>query len=209
MMKQTGKLTILMVAVVAIGIFALPSIMSAGAGQHTFVNATSLRSNDAAKSCLKCHATQSDDVGGELKRSDNNVFYNYSGGNKTIHSSVGCGGCHDLTRARSSDQTLYANSHTKVPRQPTCVRCHDGVYNNAITQGPLNNVWNELNNTYEAHNGFTDPGVAAVSQNIGCLGCHTRIQVTGEVSYTYSAGWQNVLGLNIGNATAGKPIITP
>lgn len=202
MMKQTGKLTILMVAVVAIGIFALPSIMSVGAGQHAFVNKTSLEGTDPAKSCLKCHGTSSDDVKGELNMSDNNVFYN--GANKKIHSSIQCADCHDETRAVGSD---ISGSHTKVPKQPECRQCHNGASiqtNNGSIQ--LQNVWDELSNATDAHQGFRD----LTRANAGCIGCHTRVTVTGEVSYTYSASaWQPVLGLYIGNATEGKPFNTP
>ncbi len=198
MMKQTGKLTILMVAVVAIGIFALPSIMSAGAGQHQFINATSIRGSDSSKNCLKCHGTANDDVSGELGRSDKNDFYNTAGAR--IHILVQCADCHDLSRALEAGVTAY--THTKVPNRPDCMGCHNG----ATVQGvALDDVWTEIGNATEAHAGFKNASVAV--KNAGCIGCHTHVAIAGEISYTYSGAY-TAIGLTIGD-NLGKPDPNP
>ncbi len=195
-MKQTGKLTILMVAVVAIGIFALPSIMSVGAGQHTFTNASSIRGMEPDKNCLRCHGTTNDDVSGELGRSDLNDFYNLSGvvGMGKIHSKIQCAHCHDISRASASENV--GESHTKVPSKPLCKACHNGL---TVEEEILSTVWTNLSKTSDAHSRFANETLP----NAGCLGCHTRVQITGEVSYSYT-GKITQLGLTIGD-DGGKP----
>ncbi len=54
----------------------------------------------------------------------------------------------------------------------------------------MGDVTSELSDTKEAHQNFND--------DIACIGCHTSVIVTGQISYTYSGGEQR-LGLTIGN----------
>jgi hypothetical protein len=172
-MKNMGKLTILMVAVVAIGIFALPSVMSVGTGQHTFNNGTMVN-------CNKCHANAGDAVNNELLASGLTMYNtNLQGVGVKIHAMDGdgwvgqCKDCHSLT-AEPAD-----GSHTGVTMKPVCVDCHSGVAT-------------EIADLDEAHQRFSTTG------NAGCLGCHTAVSVAGSPSYSYSAS-VTALGLTIGN----------
>ena len=172
-MKNMGKLTLIMVSVVAIGIFALPSVMSVGTGQHTFNNGT-------AVDCNKCHANAGDAVNSELLASGLTMYTTLgtSAGNK-IHAMddaglVGqCKDCHKLAAGpRTTD-------HTGVTMKPVCTVCHT-------------NVNGELAGAAEPHAGFASTG------NAGCLGCHTAVSVAGSPSYTYSVS-VTAVGLTIGN----------
>lgn len=172
-MKNTGKLTILMIAVVALGIFALPSVMSVGTGQHTFNNGT-------AVDCNKCHANTGDKVNAELLLSGYTMYNTLGQGVGTkIHAMdnagvVGqCKDCHELTAAPSD------GSHTGVTMKPVCISCHI-------------NVGTEISDADEPHSGFASTG------NAGCLGCHTAVTVAGSPSYSYS-GSVVAVGLTIGD----------
>lgn len=187
-MKNTGKLTIVMIAVVAIGIFALPSVMSVGTGQHTF-------NNGSAVDCNKCHANSADAVNNELKASGTTMYTTLGAyvGDK-IHKleapgvpATGlvsqCKDCHELA---AGPRTLGGTQdHTGVTLKPVCTDCH-------------NLVAGELGGSNEPHSGFATEG------NKGCLGCHTAVTVAGSPSYTYSASVTS-LGLTIGNGPVGSP----
>ena len=176
-MKNMGKLTILMVAVVAIGIFALPSVMSVGTGQHTF-------NNGATVDCNKCHANSGDAVNNELLASGNTMYDTFGQGlGVKIHAMdntgmVGqCKDCHAL--AAGPRTAAGTQDHTGVTMKPVCITCHS-------------NVNGELAGANEPHSGFAATG------NAGCLGCHTAVAVAGSPSYTYS-GSVVAVGLTIGN----------
>lgn len=168
------KITMLMIAVVAVGAFSLPSVLSVGTGQHTFVNGTQV-------SCNKCHTDSGDKIMTELALS-NVTMYNTlgTGIGVRIHALDGngitsCKSCHALAAPTLGD-------HTGVLKKPSCSTCHGGV--NA-----------ELLDTDEAHKALnTSVG------NMGCIGCHTTVTVTGSPTYSYSANnTVPVAGLYIGN----------
>ncbi len=177
-MKNMGKLTIVMVAVVAIGIFALPSVMSVGTGQHTF-------NNGSAVDCNKCHNNAGDLVGTELAASGT-TMYTTLGANvgDKIHKLEASGApatglvssCKDCHKLSAGPRTT---DHTGVTMKPVCVDCHT-----TITA--------ELNGAAEPHARFATAG------NAGCLGCHTAVTVAGSPSYSYS-GSVTSLGLTIGD----------
>lgn len=183
-MKLTGKITMLMIAVVAIGVFAMPSVMSVGSGQHTFLNRTQV-------DCNKCHTSSTDGVSNELNQSGYQVYtYNQAGkvaftGTQQIHKMDGsgtvgtCKSCHALAAVGAG------TDHTAVTRQPSCTAtCHTIALS-------------ELQTTSDPHTRFSTAG------NAGCMGCHTKVAVGGSPSYSYSQStWTNVLGLSIGNTAA-------
>lgn len=188
-MKNTGKLTLLMIAVVALGIFALPSVMSIGTGQHTFNNGTDVQ-------CSKCHALTGDKVAAELSLSGTAEYvFNTKtpdGTGRQIHKQDGvgaageCSGCHRMAGMGS------VGEHTAITRQPFCASCHTIVLDVLANTG-------ELTGENEPHNGFA--ASTLTDRNAGCLGCHTAVTVSGaSPSYSYS-GATTALGLTIGNAT--------
>ncbi len=190
-MKNTGKLTILMIAVVAIGVFSLPAVLSVGSGQHKF-------NNGANVDCGKCHANGGDKVYGEIGASGTTQYNTLGSGiGVQIHNSstfwyvagsYQCKKCHEILP--DPDPTLKTQ-HTNVKVQVTCIQCHSSYYV-------------KLTNNSDAHKGF---GLAAGSGSTGsdatyaCIGCHTAVTVSGSPSYTYGAK-VTTDGLTIGNGPA-------
>ncbi len=201
MVKNIKKLTILMIAVVAIGTFALPTVLTASQGQHTFIAGSNVK-------CEKCHtvASGSSGVAGELYASNNTDYTlatdNVDGGSgvltagevsgltgvdptyvagEKIHADVGCKGCHTPTnKALDPNRRIVTSTHAGVKKAVVCTDCHVHVTAASI----------ELNGADEVHNGPTG-GLGAVG-NAACLGCHTAVKVTGSVSYGFSFVSQNI-----------------
>lgn len=178
MVKNMKKLTMLMIAVVAIGTFALPNVLTASVGQHTFNPGSTV-------DCLKCHPMDAPSgVGAELNASgvtDFGTAFNdvdaldaiagpsgYVPGKK-IHSELGCEGCHQAT----TSSTIPTATHVGVDNAPICDDCHLHVTANNVGA-------EELNGADEVHKGLGTAGV-----NTACIGCHTAVGVTGFVSYAF------------------------
>ncbi|HWR26751.1 MAG TPA: hypothetical protein VN316_02630 [candidate division Zixibacteria bacterium] len=173
------KISILMIAVVAIGIFALPASMSIGAGQHKFRQYDSANTT-AAQFCGQCHG---DNVQAELDASDarsaNNALLGYAGVGVRVHGTIGCQSCHAITEGymKAGGKTNATSQHAAL--LPSCLNCH-GAGN---TWG-FNNVAAELSNTTEAHKFFN----STTDDDIQCIGCHTYVNKSGTISYTTSGG---------------------
>ena len=192
-MKNTTKMTLIMIAVVALGVFSLPSMLAVGTGQHKF-------NNGGAVQCGKCHANTGDGVYGELQASGT-VQYSYYGnqGGKIHNGSssfylggkYNCAACHRTTGWQAgAGQTKADGSHTGVEIKVECSRCHATEYS-------------QLTSANDAHKEF---GSAVESKNgtYACIGCHTAVDVTGSPTYTYS-GAVTTTGLTIGGGTTPNP----
>jgi len=92
-----NKTLVLVVAVLAVGLFVMPSALSLFAGQHTFVGP-----NDV--NCAKCHGAEY----GELQAG-------------TVHTGLSCGTCHQTNTAGFNNKTQHASI------SPPCVACHTSV----------------------------------------------------------------------------------
>ncbi len=118
MNRNVNKIILMAIAVVAIGIFALPSTMSLLSGQHTWYEL------DGCKGvpCKKCHA----DVHEELSEQT------------AYHSSFDCYTCH---RANKTIKYAAGGGSVKPGKQAhaastiACMECHE--YNAKVTQGPF------------------------------------------------------------------------
>lgn len=208
MVKNIKKLTILMIAVVAIGTFALPTVLTASQGQHTFIAGSNVK-------CEKCHtiSSGSSGVAGEIEASNNtdygsvdntnaggvgtltvgelNMLTGYGTGyaaGEKIHADVGCKGCHTVVNKVSDDtRSIMTSTHAGVTRQVVCDSCHVHVTAAGI----------ELRGADEVHN--NDAGGLATVGNTACIGCHTEVKVTGSVSYGFTFAAQDIgtTGLHI------------
>jgi len=191
------KLTILMIAVVAIGVFALPTTLSIGAGQHKFLQAGTVAGGqtDLVAFCDQCHSTDTL-KSGEIDLSDRNLYYGTSDTSR-IHSSLfapgagGCASCHAIDGGYAQETLGVRDPTNKVQHAaslPSCLKCH--------TAGPTlatKDVLLELNHATEAHNNFK----TALDNDIQCIGCHTAVTISGVVTYTYSPA-VTTNGLTIG-----------
>ena len=180
---MNSKVLLLSVAVIAIGLFAMPSTLSLFAGQHTFYNGSEVN-------CQKCH----DDIYSEI-----------STGSSAHTSLTQCQGCHKtgtLTNlvpynGTGGNITIVTNvtgtqtAHAAVTME--CVACHQGV--------PA-----ELEGADAAHTAFyynssyttnSSAGLTSVNQtvvklkgaNAACIGCHTHAVM--------NITWQRTTGYNI------------
>ena len=195
------KQYILMIAIVALGLFLLPQAYTLFTGQHTWYAAPE-------EQCVKCHSIIVD----ELMSAENGVHTSFNGN---------CYGCHDTPPIEVTGfWTSRAANATKqgfhAATTLTCVTCHSGVgkYNPAkynSTTGTWAAHSNSLLNPSEAHRGFYmasmstdleyyDNGTAkpntgvqnvtgTMGANAACLGCHTHT--------TFVSTWIPKAGMNV------------
>ncbi|MCK4459335.1 MAG: hypothetical protein KAU52_06410 [Methanosarcinales archaeon] len=187
---MNSKVLMLSVAVIAIGLFALPSTLSMFAGQHSWYDPKS----DGIP-CQKCHFLEDDELSasGGPHDTDYDALINTSMdyGNGTTTNGVGgalfwgtgnsitdrCYGCHQ--RGGSYGYTGYddLNGTWETDRNEKhaaiavwCIDCHPWVET-------------ELKHTKAAHKPFYEDLVNETDdmhlqkENRACLGCHTHVGV--------------------------------
>ncbi|MCK5659791.1 MAG: cytochrome c3 family protein [Methanosarcinales archaeon] len=169
-MKQTStrrkpeKVILLLLAVVAIGMFALPSTLAMYSGQHQYVKGENV-------DCTKCHGA-TDTMGAELAAGE-------------AHLALTCQSCHGFTNAVSTTPNAATDGttgHAATTSAISCIDCHIesvGFGTIAIDADGLT-VMQELANgahaSLVAATGFADVDDA-------CIGCHTQaITHTGDVA---------------------------
>lgn len=182
-----GKILLLSIAVISVGLFAMPSTLSLFAGQHTF-------DSGANVNCARCHQDIVNELGGTAYGTNNN----HSGLNA-------CQGCHRTGNISSIPVGKYAGNGTYN---------FSGIYNQsvgamgahaAVTMecvGCHVNVSAEMGSTTEAHRAFNSTAFNSTTSgggtilmkgaNIGCVGCHTHTDV--------GITWVRPVGFNV---TAG------
>lgn len=223
---MNSKILLLSVAVIAVGLFAMPSTLSLFSGQHTFYDGQNV-------SCAKCHQ----DIADEIKSTANEV-----------HTSMDtCDGCHRTETSWYSNTSSgadiknstwrisnVANVSIKAHAAVTveCLACH-GKYNSSKKWG----VAEQIQSASEAHRDFywgsvSDKEIGDINQtsiaaaqtaagasvspswygtsgnqtviklkgtNTACIGCHTHAAV--NITWTRSTGYGMVV---LANTTTGK-----
>lgn len=179
-----SKKFLLVLAVLAVGFFAMPSTLSVYTGQHTFN-----KNGSADDFCLKCHG----DVYNELT-------WNGYGGQAPPHTSAGlqyCKVCHRTGQlfymaglfkiSGAPNVTLANRSGTHAAITVECIFCHDMVVS-------------EINGSSEAHKIlYNDANQSDLLKggNEACVGCHTATRFMGN--------WVRKGGLNItADVTSGS-----
>jgi len=197
---MNSKILLLSIAVISVGLFAMPSTLSLFAGQHTFYNGSSVN-------CGKCHQDVITEAGSQ---GDNYVH-------KTILQQTGraqCAVCHttgtvsDVPIGKNLSVTgtytienrslnVTENSAVHAAVTVACTSCHT-------------NVSTELQGSAEAHRDFYLSAVADSSDNNtniltganeACVGCHTHIWV--NVTWKRSVGYE----LLVNESTSGTYVI--
>ena len=171
---MNSKVLLLSVAVIAIGLFAMPSTLSLFAGQHTFYNGSEV-------DCTKCHA----DVFSELDSGSSSahtaqVFKDCEGCHKTNTSALGGiphNGTSNASEFTGTNVTTDGEAHAAVTLE--CIACHSGVDE-------------ELNGTNAAHTVFytdamNDTTVDMTGGNVACIGCHTHAVI--NITWTRAVGY--------------------
>ena len=170
------KIVMLLIGIVAIGMFALPSTLAMYTGQHNF-------SNGSDVDCDKCHGS-GDTIYVEL--SQNNV-----------HGGFTCKKCHGF----STDESTLSASNGSMGHAATtgvnCVGCHAELNktwgNTSATDLDSINVTTELNNG--AHQAFKDQ---SSDPDYACIACHTSVGVTGVIG-TNATSSANITDLSTFN----------
>ena len=201
---MNSKVLLLSVAVIAIGLFAMPSTLSLFSGQHTFYNGSEVN-------CEKCHA----DIYSELG----------SGSGSTAHTAgvfSQCEYCHKTNTTNLSvpiNGTANANytgtnvtdngqAHAAVTME--CIACHTGVDEELQGSSAAHGAY------YNASN-LSTAGVKMNGANVACVGCHTHAYInvtwTRAVGYNLTsnatgAGWNLTFAMNysanVTNSSAGE-----
>nr|QNO47292.1 hypothetical protein POPKKDDM_00011 [Methanosarcinales archaeon ANME-2c ERB4] len=186
-----NKILLLSVAVVAIGLFALPSALSMFAGQHSWYDPT----DSGGIPCAKCHflekeelaasggphsvaytslVNKSMDYGSGPGAGGGNTFW---GGTDSVDSR--CYGCHQRAGSASSHEFLNGSWDDHRDDQHAaiavwCIDCHPWVVDE-LSDGKAAHRW-----FYDGLNATTEPGtddLALQQPNRACLGCHTHVGV--------------------------------
>lgn len=191
---MNSKILLLSIAVIAVGLFAMPSTLSLFAGQHTFYAGDEV-------SCKKCHQ----DIYDEMTA---------TGSLSTAHLNTSlkeCQGCHRMTNATWNSNVIPFNgtqnltagyysldissnpeAHAAVTLE--CVACHQGVPRELMGSQEAHTQY-YLNSSYTFGTGVTDTYLKAQNQtvvklkgaNTACVGCHTHIWV--NVTWKRAGGY--------------------
>jgi hypothetical protein len=224
---EDKRIALLSIAVVTIGIFALPSTMSLFAGQHVWYD---LSAGINEVPCEKCHA----DVMGEMQSSANGAhrdltcamchrtpFNNYIYGSgegdgstpgEEAHAAavIECMACHGIYDDKGSGSH---HGPSTPPEYEECGRCHGGHgwgpsrgEPDFISAGGFgfNTTWLVAPDTGEkaAHRKFVLDAMndtTMAGANEACLACHTMIGV--KINWTHAQSLEFDIG-------TGNPVTT-
>lgn len=186
---MNSKILLLSIAVISVGLFAMPSTLSLFAGQHTF-------DAPAYVNCNKCHQDIYDEMTNAGK-------YGLSTAHQSTADIKACKGCHRTGTIGSiplnktnysgsySQNVSIAGAHAAVTME--CAGCHSGV--------PA-----ELMNASEGHGPYYNASRAESSingtnmltgANEACVGCHTHINI--NITWRRSVGYNMI----VNETTAG------
>jgi len=187
---NSNKVVLVAIAIVAIGLFALPSMVSLFSGQHTWY---SLDDSGNQLPCEKCHA----DIQDEMVHADNGVHRGLAG--------PGCN-CHRVDDTRIKTGVAKGDSHGSTPGTKShaaetiaCMICHEqgnqptyphaGGFNQSVvyrgTGVPTEEQYhyndsNGKGGEHAAHNQFIREAIKdplMEDSNEACVSCHTRVGV--------------------------------
>ena len=157
-----NKNFMLMVAIIGIGIFVLPSTLSMFAGQHTWYDP------DGGIPCEKCHFIEEQELVGSGGPHDPDGYtkYNssmtYSVWTGETSTSSRCLGCHQSA-------TEYNNNTQHAAIAVLCTDCHSWVISELQAEGAAHTSF------YDAMNVTGDDSLR--KSNKACIGCHTMVGV--------------------------------
>jgi len=190
------KLVLVVTAVVAIGIFALPSTISLFAGQHAWYNISDV-GNEVP--CEKCHA----DVAEEMKK----ITGPHTG--ETGYERMKCGYCHRLPPIWRRNQTFENYTYASgdgTGSQPgveshaastiPCMYCHSGN-KSGVVSGTANHTGIANMDCWSCHQvGWQNPNKRKAHEgrytnSEDCRRCHANAH-TGNAYYIPPAGGFNL-----------------
>lgn len=152
------KIVMLLIGLVAIGMFALPNTLAMYSGQHDFVSGSNV-------DCDKCHGSGTDAIWSEINTVGDPHYSLGSGGNTPGDS---CEACHGFTGMNNVANTGDAGHAATTA--VLCLDCHDAANLAAIVDGDALSVNEELD--AGPHGAFYNK-TSGSDPNLACLGCHT------------------------------------
>ena len=180
---MNSKVLLLSVAVIAIGLFAMPSTLSLFAGQHTFDNGSDV-------SCNKCHA----DIYSEIASSSAHTNPNLQlceGCHRTNQSTfdatlIPTNGTANLSAGNWTGIDIAANANAHAAVTVECVACHQGVPAELLgSEAAHSDFYNQSNYTDGSQSLLNLKGA-----NTACIGCHTHAVV--NVTWTRAGGYNMI-----------------
>jgi len=200
---KSSSLILMGIAVVAVGMFALPSTVSLFAGQHTWYDLGGT-GNDLP--CEKCHAEIFDEF------QNTGVHWTLAGGSGSTSNSTGtdysirlaCGACHrankSITYASGDTASYTAGDKAHAASTVACMVCHEfnasvhttagwpaGGFNISKDISPYNYTPNATySGKHAAHNLFIVRAIedsTMEDSNEACIACHTHVPV--KINWTH------------------------
>lgn len=199
-----SQVLILAIAIIAIGLFILPSTLSMFVGQHTWFSVKN--PDDMVLLCAKCHQPEVDEW--EANRVAGGAHATFW---TEYPETSGCTICHQINETILEDYDLNITTITgygfedftqfgfdnttnasdfvwrnqSTPHAAIKVDCADCHYNATV----------QLSNPDSAHKDFYEQSTANATNSASCIGCHTMTDM--DIS------WLKFGGLNI-NASINK-----
>lgn len=206
---NSSKLVLVAIAIVAVGLFALPSSVSLFSGQHTWYDLSLTEGSDVP--CQKCH----DDINDEMVSADNGV-----------HEALAGPGC-DCHRVNTTGVAIGGyDGNAPVPGTTShaaetiaCMICHEedgdkqlagypfaGGFSQSLVEAsaggsttPYTYSSGGIGGEHAAHNQFIGQAIhdpLMEDSNEACIACHTRvgvnIQWTKNTIMSFEAGEDNL-----------------
>jgi len=184
---MSGKIALVIVLLLAIGVLVLPSTVSLFAGQHYWYD---LEAQGNQVPCQKCHA----DVFEEL----NNSPYHLGQGTPGVADEQDCTFCHQantsITYASADGAGAQMGEQAHAASTIQCMYCHGNQAIGAPLAGGfgLTGLANDTG-TYAAHSdfvqsaAFSEPNTGEVwpllGENEACIACHTHVAV--KINFTH------------------------
>ncbi|MCK5641854.1 MAG: hypothetical protein KAJ19_13710 [Gammaproteobacteria bacterium] len=155
-----GKIVFLAIAIVAVGMFALPSTFALYDGAHTFVNGSSV-------DCGKCHdSAEGDGITGQLEAGQ-------------AHKGMNCTACHGWSAVSTTTKATDNSSAHAASMSVDCIGCHGGA-SVVVTTGGSVNVSAELEISTAAHKNLNFNSTDKYfndDKDAACVACHTGASV--------------------------------
>lgn len=217
------KIALMAIAVVAIGVFALPSTVSLFSGQHVWYDIGGADNNIP---CEKCHAEIFEEY--MMTGAHGNLSGGAASGSPRLADArVACGACHRVntsgwTYASGDGNGSTPGKEAHAAATIACMACHNPINEstaaawmapyaggfmemNSSTDTDLSeenqSLWQyataDNNGTYAAHNAFIIEALeddTLQDANEACIACHTMIAV--KINWTHRRSLEFDVGLD-------------
>jgi nitrate/TMAO reductase-like tetraheme cytochrome c subunit len=163
-----NKMLLIGIAIVAVGLFALPQTYALFVGQHNWYDT---QTSENGVPCGKCHA----DVVAEINAGTGGVNLAHRGQT----SDGGCQACHMTAPATEPGVSQGPGGTFHAAAAPACLDCHSGTAGGGLSAVEVTNGADEV------HKPFVNQATTAgflKSSNEACISCHTHVAV--DIAWT-------------------------